>query len=77
MADLMTVLEQEDVTTREFVGDFTGTALTRANIEATLAGEPPFPRTVSFVISNKKNKWVVIYDEPNDEYWFELLTKAV
>jgi hypothetical protein len=76
MADLITVLEQEDVTTREFIGTFTG-PLTLAKIEETLAGEPAFPRTVSFVISNKKAKWVVIYDEPNDEYWYELLTKAV
>lgn len=75
MADLMTILEKEDVTTREFFGTFSG-PLTLENIEKTLAGEPPFPRTVSFIISNKKNKWVVIYDEPDDEYWYELLTKA-
>jgi hypothetical protein len=75
MADLMTVLEQEDVTTREFVGTFTG-PLTLAKIHTTLAGEPPFPRTVGIIISNASSKWFVLYDEPNDEYWFELLTKA-
>ena len=76
MADLMTVLEQEDVTTREFFGTFTG-PLTRVKIETTLIGEPPFPRSVGIIISNATQKWFVFYDEPNDEYWFELLTKAV
>jgi len=52
-------------------------ALTLAKIQTTLAGEPPFPRSVVIVISNATQKWLVIYDEPNDEYWYELLTKAV
>jgi len=76
MADLMTVLEQEDVTTREFVGSFTG-PLTRVKIETALVGEPPFPRTVAFTLSNATSKWLVVYDEPNDEYWYEVLTRAV
>jgi hypothetical protein len=76
MADLMTVLAQEDVITREFYGTFSG-PLTRIKIETALIGEPPFPRTLFFVISNATDKWLVLYDEPTDTYWSELLSKAV
>jgi hypothetical protein len=76
MADLMNILEQEDVITREFYGSFTG-PLTRVKVETTLVGEPPFPRSLFFVISNATQKWLVFYDDPTNEYWYELLTKAV
>ena len=73
MADLMPILEQEDIVPRRFTGTFTG-PLTRAKIVATVA--TVFPRNVSFLLNNATKTWFVVYELGTDEYWYEELDKA-
>ena len=73
MADLMVILTDEDIVPRRYVGAFVG-PLTRAKIEVSVA--TVFPRNVSFLLKNATKMWLVTYDQPTDEYWFEELTKA-
>ncbi len=73
MADLIQVLEQEDIVPRRFTGTFTG-PLTKAKIVAAVA--TVFPRNVTFLLNNATKTWLVVYELDTDEYWFEELTKA-
>jgi len=75
MADLMTVLTDEDVVPRRFTGTFTG-PLTKAKILTVLGPAAPFARNTSFVVENAANAWFVLYDQTADQYWYEELTKA-
>jgi len=75
MAELRTVLTDEDIVPRRFTGTFTG-ALTKAKIVAALGPAAPLARNTSFVVENATKAWFVLYDKVADQYWFEELTKA-
>jgi hypothetical protein len=75
MADLITVLDVEGVIPRTIVGSFTG-PVTRAKIEAAIAPYLPLPRSLFFILQNASSTWLVFFDEANDEFYFELLTRA-
>jgi len=75
MADLMSVLTDEDVVPRRFTGAFTG-LLTRAKILTALGPAAPLARNTSFVVENATKAWFVLYDQAADQYWFEELTQA-
>lgn len=76
MAELMQVLEAEDIVPRRFTGTFTG-LLTRAKILTALGPEAPLVRNTAFVVENATKAWFVLYDQAADQYWYEELTKAV
>ena len=75
MADLITILVDEDVVPRRFSANFTG-PLTKAKIVAALGSSAPLARNTGFVVENATKAWFVLYDQAADQYWFEELTKA-
>ena len=76
MAELIQVLEDEDVVPRRFTATFTG-PLTRAKILAALGPNAPLARNTGFVVENTTKAWFVLYDQAADQYWYEELTKAL
>ena len=75
MADLMTVLTNEDIVPKRFTTVFTG-PIDKTKIVAATAAAQPFARNVSFVVQTTTKAWFVMYDQPADEYWTVDLTKA-
>ena len=75
MADLMTVLTNEDIVPKRFTAVFTG-PIDKAKIVAATAAAQPFARNVSFVVQIPTKAWLVMYDQTADDYWTVDLAKA-
>ena len=75
MADLMTVLANEDIVPRKFLTNFTG-PINKAKIVTATAAAQPFARNTSFVVQIPTKAWFVMYDQTADEYWTVDLAKA-
>ena len=75
MADLMTVLTNEDIVPKRFSTTFTG-PINKAKILTATAAAQPFARNVSFVVQTNTKAWLVMYDQSADEYWSVELDKA-
>lgn len=75
MAELITVLTDEDVIPKTFTASFVG-PLTRAKIMTAVASDLPFMRNTMFAIRTASSGYLVFYGIDTDEYWYEEMTKA-